>query len=190
MSRPTLTTSSYVILGLVDLMGSATPYALEGVIRQTVTGFWSITHTQIYSECARLTKDGYLDEEREQTGRRRRFYRLTQIGQEALDAWRAEPPDEPEQTRDPALLKLFFGADQTQIASAQVDVHRRQLEAYEDLADKVGEGQYGGRGAVLKYGLAFERMALEFWTQLAEEAETGEPTDRTDRYGRQLFGPF
>lgn len=190
MSKPALTTSSYVVLGLLELMGPATPYALEGVVRQSVAGFWSMPHTQLYSDCARLAGDGYLDEEREHTGRRRRLYRLTQTGQEALDTWRAEPPEEMEQTRDPALLKLFFGGDQTLIASTQIDAHRRQLEAYEDLAAKVGEGHYGGRGAVLKYGLAFERMALDFWTRLAHEASDGEPPGPDDLYGGSLFGPF
>jgi PadR family transcriptional regulator, regulatory protein AphA len=191
MSRPTLTTSSYVILGLLQLMTAATPYELEAVIsRSGMVTFWWMSHTQIYSECAQLTAAGYLDEQREESGRRRRVYRLTQFGRQAMDDWRAKPPEEPEQTRDPALLKLFFGADPPAIAAAQIDAHRRQLQAFENIVAKIGEGHYGGRGAVIRYALAYERMALDFWTQLAEQAATGEPDTGSELYGGPLFGPL
>jgi len=191
MSRPLLTTSSYVILGLLQLTGPATPYELEGLIQRSgMVNLWWMSHTQIYSECAQLAGEGYLDEEREETGRRRRLYHLTATGHEAIDAWRAKPPEDSGQTRDPVLLKLFFGGDPAVIAAMQIKAHRRQLEALEDLASKIGEGHYGGRGAVLKYGLAFERMALDFWTQLAEQASAGELAAGKELYGGRLFGPI
>jgi PadR family transcriptional regulator AphA len=191
MSRPNLTTTSYVILGLLQLTDPATPYELEGLIQRSgMVNFWWMSHTQIYSECAQLTREGYLDEEREETGRRRRLYHLTETGRQAISAWRARPPEDSEQTRDPALLKLFFGGDPSVIAATQIELHRRQLEACEDIASKIGEGHYGGRGAVLRYGLAFERMALDFWTRLAEQASAGELADGSDLYGGKLFGPL
>ncbi|HTX02024.1 MAG TPA: helix-turn-helix transcriptional regulator [Acidimicrobiales bacterium] len=163
-----MTNSSFLVLGLVDLMEPTTPYDLEGVIQRSgMTSFWWLSHTQLSSACARLAAGGYLSEEREETGRRRRLFRLTDAGHEAIDTWRAEPPEKAEQTRDPALLKLFFGGDGAIIAAAQVDLHRRQLATYQDLVAKVGEGRYGGRGLILAYGLAFERMALDLWTRLA-----------------------
>lgn len=190
MPQQPLTTSSYLILGLLQLMGQATPYELEALVhRSGVIHFWWMSHTQIYSECARLAGEGYLEEEREDSGRRRRLYRLTGTGREAVGAWLAKPPEDTEQTRDPALLKLFFGGNPSVIAAAQVQAHQRGLEALEDLAGKVGEGYYGGRGAVMKYGLAFERMALDFWTRLAEQARNGELEDGTNLYGGTLFGP-
>lgn len=191
MSRPTLTTSSYVILGLLQLMTAATPYELEAVItRSGMVNFWWMSHTQIYSECAQLTAAGYLDEQREEAGRRRRVYRLTQAGHQAMGDWRAEPPEEPEQTQDPALVKVFFGADPAVIAAAQIDAHRRRLEAAENLIAKIGQGHYGGRGAVLRYELAYERMALNFWTQLAEQAAAGKLDTGSELYGGGLFGPL
>jgi PadR family transcriptional regulator, regulatory protein AphA len=191
MSRPTLTASSYVILGLLQLMTAATPYELEAVIsRSGMISFWWMSHTQIYNECAQLTEAGHLDEQREETGRRRRVYRLTQAGRQAIDEWRAKPPEEPEQTRDPALLKLFFGADPSVIAATQIDLHRRQLTAAEDLIAKIGDGHFGGRGPVVRYMLAYERMALDFWTQLADEAAAGKPDSGSELYGGRLFGPL
>ena len=191
MSRPNLTTSSYVILGLLQLTDLATPYELEALIQRSgMVNFWWMSHTQIYSECAQLAREGYLDEEREETGRRRRLYRLTETGRQAIDAWRAKPPEDSEQIRDPALLKLFFGGDPAAIAATQIQLHRRRLEACEDLASKIGEGHYGGRGALLRYGLAFERMALDFWNRLAEQAIAGELAGGKDLYGGRLFGPL
>jgi PadR family transcriptional regulator AphA len=191
MSRPTLTTSSYVILGLLQLMTAATPYELEALInRSGMVEFWWMSHTQIYSECAQLATAGYLDEQREEAGRRRRLYRLTPAGRQAMDEWRAEPPQETRQTRDPALVKLFFGADQSVIAASQVDTLRRQLEALENVQRKIGDGRYGGRGAVVKYGLAHKRMDVDFWTLLAQEAPDSEPDQGDGLYGGRLFGPL
>ncbi|HET9849992.1 MAG TPA: hypothetical protein VFR68_15760 [Candidatus Dormibacteraeota bacterium] len=39
----------------------------------------------------------------------------------------------------------------------------RQLE----LAAEAGEAPRGGRRVVLDYGLAYERMSVEFWSKLA-----------------------
>ena len=41
-------------------------------------------YTQLYTECARLAEAGLLHEEREQTGRRRRVYEITEQGLQAL----------------------------------------------------------------------------------------------------------
>jgi len=75
----------------------------------------------------------------------------------------------------PALLKFFFRGNPSAIAAVQIEARQCQPETYENLASKVGEGHYGGRGAVLKYRLAFERVALDFWTRLAGQASAGEP---------------
>ena len=53
--------------------------------------FWTVPHTQIYTECARLAEAGLLDEEREETGRRRRIYRLTADGRASARALAREP---------------------------------------------------------------------------------------------------
>jgi PadR family transcriptional regulator, regulatory protein AphA len=191
MSRLPLTNGSYLVLGLVELMEPTTPYDLEGVVQRSgMMSFWWLPHTQLYNECARLTKEGYLVEEQEQAGRRRRLYRLTDAGRGAITAWRAEPPEETEQTRDPALLKLFFGGDPAVISATQIAAHRGRLDMYEALVSKVGHGRHGGRGTVLAYGLAYERMALDFWIRVAEEAAQPEPHDVRELHGDKLFGPF
>ena len=72
--------------------GPATPYDLKQLAQVSTAKFWSVPHTQLYTECARLAREGLLSEQREQTGRRRRIYRLTDAGSQALEQWRSEPP--------------------------------------------------------------------------------------------------
>ena len=112
MQEPTrLTPTSFIVLGLIEQVGVATPYQLKRLVGLSVGYFWSLQHAQLYSEPERLAAAGYLDVEREDSGRRRKRYSLTRRGREALDAWRAEPAAQPAEMREPALLKLFFGAD-------------------------------------------------------------------------------
>ena len=77
MSSVRLTPTSYVVLGLIEACQPATPYELKQVAQQSIVNFWSLPHTQLYSECSRLAKEGLLDEQRENSGRRRRVYQLT-----------------------------------------------------------------------------------------------------------------
>ena len=63
-----LTPTSYIVLGLLDRHGEATPYELKGLAAAGVGNFWSLQHAQLYTETARLAEAGYLDEEREDPG--------------------------------------------------------------------------------------------------------------------------
>src|ERR1700690_2074836 len=108
---PRLTEASYIVLGLLELAGQGTPYDLKRAAQMSTSNFWSIPHTQLYTECARLAGDGLLDERQEQTGRRRRIYSLTERGRELLGQWRNEPATQLYELRDASTLKLFFGGD-------------------------------------------------------------------------------
>ena len=61
-------------------MQPASPYDLKRAVAMGVRQFWSLPHTQLYSECARLAEAGLLLERREESGGRRRIYRLTKAG--------------------------------------------------------------------------------------------------------------
>src|SRR3954467_3593070 len=126
-----LTPTSYVVLGLLAEVARATPYELKSLVGAGVGNFWSIPHSQLYAEPARLAAAGYVDEQREETGRRRRTYSLTNAGRDALAAWRAEPTDALPELRDLALLKLFFGADPKFVAEHQLPAHEAKLAEYE-----------------------------------------------------------
>jgi DNA-binding PadR family transcriptional regulator len=159
-----LTPTSYVVLGLVRELGEATPYALKQAVALSIGNFWSIQHAQLYSEPERLAKAGLLDEEVETTGRRRKTYRLTKTGQEALDAWLAEPATEFTELRHRGLLKLALGADPKTIAPAQLELHEAKLAEYESFVDAP---MPEGLRLALDSGIGHEREWVRFWRELA-----------------------
>jgi DNA-binding PadR family transcriptional regulator len=162
-----MTETSYIVLGLLEFAEPATPYELKGLAQRSVFDFWSIPHTQIYTECERLAEAGLLKERREEGGRRRRIYSLTAAGRKALDSWRAEPTSRLYEVRDPGILKLFFGADPAGLAPAQVEAHRRKLAQLEQLGEEFPEMPEGSRLA-LEMGIAHEREFVRLWSELEE----------------------
>ena len=160
-----LSTTSYAVLGLLELCQPATPYQLKRAAQVSIFHFWTITHTQLYTECARLAEAGLLGEEREDGGRRRRVYRLTAAGLEALDRWRATPDSDLYELRDPGLLKLFCGSDPTALAEEQLERHEQRLATYRGLAE--GDMTPGMRLA-LEAGMAHERVYVQFWSEVRE----------------------
>jgi PadR family transcriptional regulator AphA len=163
---PRLTAVSYMVLGLIELAGQATPYQLKQVAARSVGNFWTIQHAQLYTECERLARAGLLSEEREESGRRRRVYRLTAAGREALDAWRATPATELGELRSPGLLQLFFGAERGPLARAQLESHARKLAEYEELHAAAGGWLPAGQRLALEAGIAHEREWLRFWREV------------------------
>lgn len=161
MAERKLATASYLVLGLVEMLGPVTPYQLKNFAAQTVVHFWSLPHTQIYTQCDRLVKDGYIAEKREESGRRRRNLTITKRGQRALDAWRDTIVEQPAEMRDLATLKLFFGADSRALAERQLAVHEDQLAMY--LALKQSGLASDGPLEALESGIAFERAVVRLW---------------------------
>ena len=164
---PRLTETSYIVLGLLELAGQATPYDLKRVAQMSTSNFWSIPHTQLYTECARLARAGLLDERQEQKGRRRRTYQLTDRGSELLARWRDQPTAELYELRDASTLKLFFGGDPAALAASQLEAHRRQLEVYERLHAGLADAPLGQRLA-LECGIGHEREFIRFWSSVSE----------------------
>jgi PadR family transcriptional regulator, regulatory protein AphA len=171
VSTQKLTDTSYAVLGLVEMCGEATPYRLKQIAQHSLFHFWTIPHTQLYSESARLAKLGLLDEHREQSGRRRRTYRLTAAGYKALHDWKADPQTELYELRDPGLLKLFCGADPAALARIQLERHEQRLHAYEAMA----RHDLPSRQArlALESGLGHEREYIRFWSKVLKGEAPG-----------------
>jgi len=174
MVRTDLTSTSYLVLGAVAWRGPSTPYELKQIVAQTVGNFWSFPHSQLYSEPERLAERGLLSEEREEGGRRRRVFSITEAGLEALRGWLATPETEPTEIRDTALLKLFFGGlgdpeGVAALARSQHEAHERKLELYEKLEATAARGRDEHSLATLKFGLAYERAAVAFWKSIVED---------------------
>jgi DNA-binding PadR family transcriptional regulator len=161
-----LTPTSYIVLGLINAAGRATPYDLKRVHQQGLGGFWSLNHAQLYAEPDRLVSGGYLSVEREDGGRRRKLYELTARGREAFADWLATPTEEFTELRDPGLLQLFFGANPGPLAEAQRRIHEERLAQYEALHATAGDWPEGAR-LVLESGIGHEREWLRYWARVA-----------------------
>ncbi len=172
MAAGSLTPTSYVVLGLVGYLGSCTSYDLKQTVARSIGYFWSFPHSQLYAEPARLVSAGLLVEEREVAGRRRRRYRLTPRGTEALQAWLARPTEAPTEIRDLALLKLFFGGQGSpenvaRQAETALATHRQRLAEYEAIAVRAPTDAHQRR--TLDLGLAYERAVIAFWQSVAAD---------------------
>jgi PadR family transcriptional regulator, regulatory protein AphA len=164
-----LTPTSYIVLGLLEWAGESTPYQLKQLTARSVGYFWTLQHAQLYTEPERLAKGGYVTEAREETGRRRKLYTITDRGQRALEEWRTETTSALAELREPALLKLFFGADPRQLAAVQIPANRARLEEFEAIRDAMSEDVPSGPRQALEMGIRLERETIEFWEELAAD---------------------
>ena len=163
-----LTFTSYIVLGLINLAGEATPYALKQMAAATVGNFFSIPHSQLYAEPERLADAGYLSVEREEGGRRRKHYSLTARGRKALAAWLESPTEEMYELRDPGLLKLAFGSDAKALARAQLPAHEERLRQFQEIQRILeASGAPVEQRLVVESGIGHEREYVRFWKKVA-----------------------
>jgi DNA-binding PadR family transcriptional regulator len=163
-----LTQTSYVVLGLVERAGEATPYDLKQIVAATIGGFFSIPHSQLYAEPERLARAGYLKERREESGRRRKHYTVTEKGGRALTEWLRTPTDELYELRDPGLLKLAFGGDAKALAAAQLASHQMRLEELQHMVRTLEvAGAPPEQRLVAEAGIGHAREYIRFWRKVA-----------------------
>jgi PadR family transcriptional regulator, regulatory protein AphA len=180
-----LTPTSYIVLGLLSMFGEATPYDLKRMVSASVGQFWTLPHSQLYAEPARLARAGCVTERREQDGRRRKLYTLTDSGRHALADWLTVLTPEPYVLRDPALLKLFFGADPHELAEGQLEIHRGKLAEYKALGEQdTGTGERGPWLA-LDLGTRHERETVRFWSEHARANEHGRASKKERQNGER-----
>jgi PadR family transcriptional regulator AphA len=169
-----LSTTSYVVLGMIALRGPSTPYDLKRAVGHSVGYFWHFPHAQLYSEPDRLADLGLLALSVEDTGRRRKTYSITGAGRDALRDWLASSTDEHFQMRDIAELKLFFNevgapGNVAALAAEQIRQHRHRIAVYDGMVERFG-GDHDAepRMITLELGLEMEHAALRFWTALSD----------------------
>jgi PadR family transcriptional regulator, regulatory protein AphA len=177
-SNPTrLTTTSYAVMSLLELLGEATPYELKQMLVHSIENFWPVPHTTFYDEPARLARAGYLSQSQERGGRRRKRYALTAMGHEALRAWAASPGSPPSQYRDEGMLKVFAGADPQVVFAGRGDWHRAKLAELEGYLENLRAAQEGGppredkwRGAeaTLIGGINYHRQMIDTFERYVE----------------------
>lgn len=177
-----LTTTSYIILGMVALRGPSTPYDLKRAVARSIGYFWPFPHAQIYSEPERLVGADLLQVELETGGRHRRTYSITSDGWRQLREWLKTPVAEVFQIRNVAEIKLFFAelgnpSDVVSLARQQVASHRERLATFEAMQARfANQSELAPRLIPLALGLELERVALKFWE--AQILDDGEQKDQ------------
>ncbi len=174
MAERSLTPTSYLVLGLVRTLQPCTSYDMKQLVNVSIGMFWSFPHSQLYAEPARLVDDGLLVEDQEDTGRRRRLFRMTEAGEAELDTWLAMPAQEIGELRDEGLLKLFFSHQQdaaaiADLARAQVKVHEDRIAFLTKLRAEVRDQALPTQLATLELGLRWDRTAADFWAEVADD---------------------
>ncbi len=181
---------SYLVLGIVSLRGPTTPYELKRFVRLSIGHFWPFPHTQLYAEPARLAEAGLLDETREESGRRRRHYSLTESGRQRFAEWLAEPATSPTEIRDFGLLKLFFGEladpeDMVALAREQAAAHRARIGEYDAIRTRFADRpEFAKRLLSAELGIRISRAAADFWDEIAAGEATEAAELVTARRGR------
>jgi DNA-binding PadR family transcriptional regulator len=108
MSRPpTLTTTSFAILGLLAIRPWST-YELTRQMDRTLGRIWPRAQSKLYEEPKKLVEHGYAVAATELVGRRSRtVYSITPAGRAALASWLEEPGAGPVLEFE-QLLKVWF----------------------------------------------------------------------------------
>jgi PadR family transcriptional regulator AphA len=170
-----LTGTGYVILGMLAL-GVQTGYDIKASVDRSTRFFWAASYGQIYPELRRLEDAGLVEGASSPTGaRKRREYRLTEVGRTALLRWLETPASMPE-LRDESLLKLFFSdALPLDQALEQLRMRRAGHEEFLALLREI-EARAGDDPTfvdlVLHYGIAYAEFNVA-WCREQEARLSG-----------------
>jgi DNA-binding PadR family transcriptional regulator len=167
------------VLVLIALRGPSTAYDVKRALARLAGEYWSVPHTQVYRECARLAAAGLLHEQVEKRGRRRRLYELTAAGRDAVTAWVREPADSSMEIRDVASLKLMAAELSTPehiraLAERQVADYRRRLAILDEVEARfTGRPELALRMRNIAMGRAVYNATLAFWEGVAADPTAG-----------------
>lgn len=146
MSRGSLTTTSYAVLGLLAVK-PWTSYELTQQMERSLGRIWPRTVSKLYDEPKKLVDHGLARASRERNGQRTRtVYAITAKGRRALAAWLKQPGEGPVIEFE-QLVKVFFAENGTKtdtLNSLRAAQEWAQARCAESLA--VGEAYLNGHG--------------------------------------------
>jgi DNA-binding PadR family transcriptional regulator len=179
LPRTRLSATEYALLGLLR-SGERSGYDLGKEIRGSVGHFWAPAKSQIYAVLPRLVRDGYATvRELPQSDRPdKQLYRLTMKGRRVLSDWLADPDVEPDVSRNPILLKIFFAADLSADAlvallEERLRADRETLAEYEEIERRIAGDETEFYGYLtLKFGLARIRATIDWAEDAIAEVRT------------------
>jgi PadR family transcriptional regulator AphA len=164
-----------VVLGVLSL-GPRSGYDIKALVDRSTRFFWAASYGQIYPELRRLEHEGLIEGEDSPTGgRRRRAYRLTGAGRDALTAWLLGTTVTVE-LRDESLLRLFFadGLPRDQ-ALLLLEGRRRGHEEYLETLRAI-DSRPGADppfvDLVLRWGIAFNEWGARWCEDQLERLRT------------------
>jgi PadR family transcriptional regulator, regulatory protein AphA len=173
-SAPSLTTTSYAILGLLAVKPWTTHELVQQVDR-SLRRLWPRAQSKLYEEPKKLVAHGYAKAADDSVGRRRRTrYTITAKGRRALAEWLQEPGAGPVLEFE-QLVKIFFADSGTKadiVANLDatrawvVEQNRESVAAGRAYLD--GEGPFPERAAL---NLISGRFLTEFYVMVARWAE-------------------
>ena len=168
MQEIRLTPTSYIVLGLLGWAGESTPYRLKQLVAGSVGYFWTLQHAQLYTEPERLAKGGYVTETREQTGRRRKLYAITEKGTQAFAEWRNETTSALAELREPARPEAVLrrGPEPAGRGPA-AGKPRAARRVRADPRRRCRTTCPPGPRQALELGIRVERETIAFWEELA-----------------------
>lgn len=146
MSRGSLTSTSYAVLGLLSVKPWSS-YELTQQMDRSLGRIWPRAVSKLYEEPKKLVSHGLARASTEQNGQRTRtVYAITDDGRQALAAWLHEPGDGPVIEFE-QLVKVFFaeaGTKDGTLATLYAAQEWAQARCAESLA--VGEQYAQGEG--------------------------------------------
>jgi PadR family transcriptional regulator AphA len=175
MSRgPTLTTTSYAILGLLAVQPWST-YELTKQMDRSLGRIWPRAQSKLYEEPKKLVDHGLARVKKERVGKRpRTVYSITPKGRRALASWLHEPGEGPVLEFE-HLLKITFAENGTKadalstLAAARAWAEERNEENLATArAYTAGEGHFQHRAAQNMLGGAF---LTDFYAMVANWAD-------------------
>jgi len=146
-SAPTLTTTSYAILGLLAVKPWTTHELVQQVDR-SLRRIWPRATSKLYEEPKKLVAHGYARAADDPVGRRRRTrYTITAKGRRALAAWLSQPGDGPVLECEQLVKIHFADSGTTADVLANLDATRAWVleQNKENLA--AARAYLEGRGA-------------------------------------------
>ena len=189
MSTPTLTTTSYAILGLLAVK----PWTTHELVRQvdrSLRRIWPRAQSKLYEEPKKLVAHGLARATDDSVGRRRRTrYTITGKGRRALAAWLQRPGDGPLLEFE-QLVKISF-ADSGSRADVLTNLAATRLWVLEQNVENLatgrayleGSGPFPERAAL---NLLAGRFLTDFyvmmarWVRWATDLVEGWPDDVRD----------
>lgn len=180
----------YILLGFIWQKPS-TGYELKQILDNSTGYFWHAYHSQIYTTLRKLEEDGLITTHIENGSDHltRRVCRITPAGRQDLLAWLNDPLMEITKMKEDLLVRIFFSGIRS-IPEVEAELrlqrklHEQRLEEYLDLdgnqngassliSDEVPAPELDQfyQSAILQFGVAYEKMYLNWLDDLITELE-------------------